>query len=72
MKTFDTRSKKRTRHAGIESAIQIPFENRILSGSIVATKCGKYLRCFDRAVNTNLRFTDGSVYSTLCAVCFPE
>jgi hypothetical protein len=79
LKIVDTQNKRapdHVRHRAAISKIKVPFgtgkDLRLLDAEIAATVCGRYLRAFSDATDIGLHCTDGSVYSTPCAVCLPE
>lgn len=57
------------RHAAAISRINIPYDNRVLTGEIAVTACGKYLRSFRYAVQTSFYYTDGRRYANPCEKC---
>ena len=69
---FDTHTTPHRRHRGVESRIKVPFNGRVLDGSLVVTVCGKTLRNYFGATDVSKSYRDGSPYSTPCPMCFKE
>jgi hypothetical protein len=79
LKKIDTTSGKapHTRHLAAINHVAIPgFDsgpfNGVLGGEIAITICGKVLKNYWDASQTNPFFTDGTVYSMPCKTCLPN